>query len=168
MAMRVMKVVRKFRRKRIRTMVTMMAPLRIASLRLPMACWMKSPWRKSTVASTPAGKDFWSSLRAVSIWAVRVRVSKPGDLVILMITPRLPLTLPSPRIGSTPQSTFARSPMVMVRSPIFLTTVLAMSFSSTVIAKFRTIISVVPVLMNPPVELEADSLAAVWSSAKVT
>ena len=48
-AISVMKVVRKFSRKRKRTMVTMMAPSRMASLRLPMACSMKSPWRKSSV-----------------------------------------------------------------------------------------------------------------------
>ena len=43
MAMSVMAVVRKFSRKSSRMMVTMMAPSRMASLRFPMACSMKSP-----------------------------------------------------------------------------------------------------------------------------
>ena len=56
MAMSVMKVVRKFSRNRKRTMVTMIAPSRMASLRLPMAWSMKSPCWKSSVVSTPCGQ----------------------------------------------------------------------------------------------------------------
>ena len=55
-AISVMKVVRKFSRKRKRTMVTMIAPSRMASLRLPMAWSMKSLCWKSSVVSTPAGR----------------------------------------------------------------------------------------------------------------
>ena len=43
MAIRVMAVVRKLSRNRNRITATMIAPSRMASLRLPMACSMKSP-----------------------------------------------------------------------------------------------------------------------------
>ena len=163
-AMSVMNVVRKLSRKRKMTMVTMMAPSRMASLRLPTACSMKSPCRKSTMASTPAGSVFCSSASAVSIFAVSPSVSKPGDFVMLITTPRTPFTLPSPRIGSMPHSTFATSASVMLRSPTRFTTVRAMSSSCTLMARLRTMISVVPVLMKPPVELLAASFTAVSSS----
>jgi hypothetical protein len=63
----------------------------------------------------------------------------------------------SPRIGSMPQTTSATSPMEMGRSLIFLMTVRAMSSSSVVIARLRTMISVGPVLMKPPVVVFAAS-----------
>ena len=98
-AVSVMKVVRKFSRKRNSTMVTMIAPSRMASLRLPMACEMKSPCRKSSSTSTPAGSEGFSSASACSIAAVSLSVSKPGDLSMLRMTPGSPFTLASPRIG---------------------------------------------------------------------
>ena len=70
------------------------------------------------------------------------------------------LTVASPRIGSIPQTTLATSPMEIGRSFTVLTMVLAMSPSCTVMARLRTMISVVPVLMKPPVVVLADSPAA--------
>ena len=167
-AVSVMNVVRKLSRKRNRTTVTMTAPSAMAFFKLPMAFSIKSACRKSSRASTPSGSVFCNSATAVSTFVVSATVSKPGDFVILMITPRLPFTLPSPRIGSIPQSTFATSAMVTLRSPFFFTTVLAMSSSCTVMARLRTMTSVVLLLMNPPVVFTADSRAAVSSSSKVT
>ena len=79
---------------------------------------------------------------------------------MLMMTPRKPLTLPSPRIGSMPHSTLATSEMRMARSLTRLTTVRAMSSSFTVMARLRTMISVEPEFRKPPVLLPDASLAA--------
>ena len=100
-AMSVMAVVRKFSRKRNSTIVTMIAPSRMASLRLPMACSMKSPWRNISSTVTPAGSEGFSSSRAFSILAVSFSVSKPGALSMLSTTPIEPFTLASPRMGCT-------------------------------------------------------------------
>ena len=147
MAVSVMKVVRRFSRKSTSTMLTMIAPSRIASLRLPMAFSMKSPWRKSTTASTPCGKVGRNSLSALSMAVVSLSVSKPGALSMLRITPADSLFSPanaiaaSPRIGATPKFTLATSPMVMMRSPLRLITDEAISAGSAVIARLRTMIS---------------------------
>ena len=101
-AVSVMKVVRKFRRKRKRMIATMIAPSRMASLRLPMACSMKSPWRNMISISTPAGSVGRSSASARSMAVLTLSVSKPGALSTLRTTPIVPFTLASPRIGWMP------------------------------------------------------------------
>ena len=147
MAVRVMNVVRRFSKKSTSTMLTMIAPSRIASLRLPIAFSMKSPCRKSTLASTPCGRVGRNSSSAFSIAAVSLSVSKPGALSMLRTTPADSPVSPanaiaaSPRIGATPNPTLATSPMVMMRSPLRLMTDAAMSAGSAVIARLRTMIS---------------------------
>ena len=68
-------------------MVTIIAPSRMASVRLPMAWSMKSFCWKSSVVSTPCGKVGFSSSSARWICSVSFRVSKPGALVMDMMTP---------------------------------------------------------------------------------
>ena len=150
MAVRVMKVVRRFSRKRNRIMVTMIAPSRIASLRFPTACSMKSPCRKRMPASTPAGRLGRSSSSDFSMAAESLSVSKPGALSILRITPAVSdlsfsKEIPaSPRMVATPNFTVATSEMVTMRSPVCFTDEAAMSEGSAVIARFRTMISRAP------------------------
>ena len=104
-AVSVISVVRRFNKNSSSTRVTMIAPSRIASLRLPMACEMKSPCRNKISASTPGGIEVFISASAFSISCVRRSVSNPGDLSMLMITPALSSLSPgnptaaSPRIG---------------------------------------------------------------------
>ena len=140
-AMSVMKVVRRLIRKSSSTTVTITAPSTMAFFRLPTALSMKSRWRNSTVASTPSGSEGWSPAMAASIFSVRPMVSKPGDFTTLMITPGLPFTAASPRIGSVPHSTFATSETAMGRPPETLMMVRAISSSSTVMARLRTMTS---------------------------
>ena len=87
MAVSVMRVVRKFSRNRNRMIVTMIAPSRIASTRLPMAWSMKSFCWNSKVVSTPFGRVVSNSASALFICSVSFRVSNPGALVMDMITP---------------------------------------------------------------------------------
>ena len=74
----------------------------------------------------------------------------------------------SPRIGSMPQATSATSEIRIGRSPVLLIAVRPMASRSVVIARFRIMISVAPVLRNPPVLELAAFAAADSSSSSVT
>ena len=87
MAVRVMNVVRKFRRNKTKTKVTMMAASTMAFLRFPIALSMKSFCWKSTIVSRPFGRLGWSSARAAFTFPVRARVSNPCAFVSDMMTP---------------------------------------------------------------------------------
>ena len=153
-AINVINVVRTLKRKRKRTTANMMAPSRIASFRFPIALPMKSPCFKRISNSTP-GKVGRNSASACSISRVSFRVSNPGALSMLSMTPMvgaassgIPATnacftaiLASPRIGWTPETTEATSEMRMDRPLTCLITVDAMAFKSLVMARLRTIIS---------------------------
>ncbi len=87
MALKVIKVIRALKRKRNSTKATMIAPSRRASSRLPIDSSMKSDWRYRVTSSTPSGMERCKDAIASSTSAVSSKVSKPGDLVTLMITP---------------------------------------------------------------------------------
>jgi hypothetical protein len=77
--------------------------------------------------------------------AVSFRVSKPGALSMLRMTPMVPLTLASPRMGCTAWRTSATSLMSTGRSAdTVLMTVLARSSRSVVMPRLRTMISCGP------------------------
>ena len=140
-AVSVITVVLTFSRNRNSTTATMIAPSRIASRRFPTACPMKSPCRNSTSGCTPAGSVARISSSASSIAFVSRRVSAPGALSMLRITPIVPFTLASPRITPTPSRTAATSLTNTVCAPFFLTTVDPMSSSFTVKFRCLTMIS---------------------------
>ena len=82
------------------TMITMIAPSRMASNKLCMAASMKLACLNSGVrmmSLCSSSSLILISAMVCSICFVRVRVSTPGDFTILRTTPGLPFTPASPR-----------------------------------------------------------------------
>ncbi len=88
-----------------------------------------------------------------------------------MMTPRVgsfsgtTLTEASPRIGSMPQANVATSASVTGRPSTILTTVWPRAVRSVLMARFRTMISVGPLLRKPPVVVPAAEATAEASSS---
>ena len=103
MAVSVMHVVRKLKRKKNKTTTTRRAPSRNASLTFLIARSMKALWRKISVCTvTPFGKVSFTFAISRSMALVSEAVSALGCFWMLKMTAGLPLTPASPRLVSGP------------------------------------------------------------------
>ena len=140
MAVRVMKVVRKLRRKRNSTIETMRLPSRRASTTFAMARSMKFDCRKmSSWSETPSGSVDWSAWSSFSMARVSWTVSTPGCFETASRTAGSPLTPASPRFTRGPAvriSAMSRRRMFVPPGAV-LTTVLPRSSGPSTRAMLR-------------------------------
>ena len=167
MAVKVIAVVRKLRRKMKSTTATMRLPSRSASSTLRTERSMKLLWRKmSACTATPSGRLVLIVSSSASILRVRETVSAPGCFCTVRITPGFPSMPASPRLcKAAPSRTSAICPSRMLDpSGSTLTTVAARSSAVSTRARLRISSSEWASGRKPPEELTLDSSMAVCTS----
>ena len=109
-AVRVMKVVRKFIKNRNRMMSTSTAPMTSASPTLKMPRSIKFLSRnRSELITMSAGSEDSTLANAAAMSSVKARVSTWGCFTTVKTAPGRPLMLPSPRLNAAPSATRATS-----------------------------------------------------------